>query len=188
MTATSHSFRPITCAFTLHVVAATLGAQSPRLSVGAGLSIPRESGESSGLHVLGGALLQSPLTNLFVGLDGLYSVTTHYQGEGGNTKIAGGGASVRGLMGRQGARVRPYLLAGLGVYHASATYFSYPFCQPGSYCYSAFSETSLGWGGGFGLTLGAGPAIGFVEARYLSIGQGNRDLFTVTAGFGFGPR
>jgi len=107
------AFRPIACAFAVSVAAATLEAQSLRFSVGAGLSIPTGTygaDDNTGEHVLGAAVVPSPVPNFLFRLDGMYSTTTHQGGERGDSKIAGGSAGVLWRLRRAGPGLHPCLL------------------------------------------------------------------------------
>jgi hypothetical protein len=179
------------CALALSVAAATLEAQSPRFSVGAGASLPTGTygtNDNMGWHLLGAAVVPSPVANLLFRLDGMYSATTHQGPDNGHTKIGGGSASVVWRLRREGPSLRPYLLAGLGVYDVATTR-SAAVCFS-AYCSSSNSVTALAWSGGGGLALGLGPAAGFVEARFLTIRTSGTptNLLPVTLGLTFGTR
>jgi hypothetical protein len=189
---TSCCFRPIACAFTVSVAAATLKAQSVRFSVGAGAIVPTSvygTHDNWGMHVLGAAVVPSPVANLFFRLDGMYSATTHQYGELGHTKIAGGSASLLWRLRSASPNLHPYLLAGIGSYHETETDIA-PACNS-AYCASSFSQSAHAWSGGGGLELlQSGPAIGwFIEARYVTIQSGTpTNLFLMTLGLVFGTR
>jgi hypothetical protein len=155
-----------------------LEAQVPRLSVGGGLTIPvggYGTGDGTGWHVLGAVLapLSAPL-----GLrgDALYGRTPRQGLETGHTWLWGGTASVVWRLPRAEATLRPYLLTGLGVYNVGVVRAGVP----------STSRTGLAWSGGAGLSLlGLGPALGFVEARFITIrtSGGATNLFPISAGF-----
>jgi hypothetical protein len=136
--------------------------------------------------VLGAVVVPSAVANLLFRLEGMYSVTTHQGSDNGYTKIGGGTAGIVVRLYREGANLRPYLLAGVGFYdwaitRSAAVCFS-------AYCSSDNSETALALSGGGGLALELGPAMGFVEARYLTIRTSGTptNLFPVTLGLAFG--
>jgi hypothetical protein len=183
--------RPIVCAFTVSVAAVALEAQSPRFTVGPGVSIPTGgygNHDNEGWHVLGAAVVPSPVANLLFRFDGMYSVTTHQGSDNGHTRIAGAGASLLWRLRREGPNLRPYLLMGIGFYDVMTT-------SAAVYCYSAYcsgstSQTALAWSGGGGVDVQVGPAMGFLEARYVTIRTSGTptNLFPVTLGFVFGAR
>jgi hypothetical protein len=111
----------------------------------------------------------------------MYSVTPHQGFASDHTKIGGGSASVLWRLHRAGPNLRPYLLSGLGYYDVTTTATTTP----------STSRSAIAWSGGGGLAvLGLGPAIGFVEARYLTIRTSGTptNLFPVTLGLVFGTR
>ena len=176
--------RPIVGAFALSLAAATLEAQAVTLSLGGGLSIPTGSFgsvDNDGWHVLGAVVASSPVPNLAFRVDGMYSVTPHQGFASDHTRIGGGSASVLWRLRRVGPNLRPYLLTGLGYYDVTTTATGLP----------STSRSAIAWSGGGGLAvLGLGPAIGFVEARYLTIRTSGTptNLFPVTLGLVFGTR
>lgn len=187
MHATWYSVRSMVCTLAFSVVATTLVAQ---LSVGPGVSVPvgnYGAVDNSGWNVLGAALLRSPVANLPLRLDGMYSVTTH-QGDGGYTRIIGGSAGFLWRSGQESQKPALYLFAGLGVYDVNTT-TSPLFCS-GAPCGTSSSQAHLAWTGGGGLTLPLGPAIGFLEARYLTIRTPATptNLYALSFGLVFGPR
>jgi len=171
-------------AVALSLVAATLEAQAVRLSLGGGVSIPTGSygrNDNDGWHVLGAAVASSPIPNLAFRVDGMYSVTPHQGFSNGHTKIGGGTASVLFRLSRTGPNLRPYVLTGIGYYDVTSTAQALP----------STSRSALAWSGGGGLAvLGLGPAIGFIEARYLTIRTSGTptNLFPVSLGLVFGTR
>jgi len=174
--------RPLGYAVAFAVAAATLEAQAVRFSLGGGLSIPTGSfgsADNDGWHVLGAAVASSPIPNLAFRVDGMYSVTPHQGFSNGHTKIGGGSASVLYRLNRAGPNLRPYILTGLGYYDVTITAQAVP----------STSRSAVAWSGGAGLAvLGLGPAIGFVEGRYLTIRTSGTptNLFPVTLGLAFG--
>ena len=72
--------------------------------------------------------------------------------------------------------LRPYLLTGLGIYNVGVVRAGVP----------STSRTGVAWSGGAGLALlGLGPALAFVEARFITIrtSGGATNLFPISAGF-----
>lgn len=175
----------LVCAFALSVVATTLEAQAVRFSLGGGLSIPTGgfgNMDNDGWHLLGAAVASSPMPNLAFRVEGMYSVTPHKGFASDHTRIGGGSASVLWRLRRTGPNLRPYLLTGLGYYAVTTTATA---TTPST------SRSAIAWSGGGGLAvLGLGPAIGFVEARYLTIRTSTMptNLFPVTLGLVFGTR
>jgi Outer membrane protein beta-barrel domain len=174
----------LVCTLALSVVATTLEAQAVRFSLGGGLSIPTggfANVDNAGWHVLGAAVASSPIPNLAFRVEGMYSVTPHKGFASDHTRIGGGSASVLYRLNRAGPNLRPYLLTGLGYYDVTTTATGTP----------STSRSAIAWSGGGGLAvLGLGPAIGFVEARYLTIRTSGAptNLFPVTLGLVFGTR
>jgi hypothetical protein len=185
----SHVSKPTICAFALSVAAATLDAQSLRFSVGAGMSLPTGAygtNDTMGWHLLGAAVVPSPVSNVLLRLDGTYSATTHQGSDNGHTRVGGGGASLVWRLRGEGRNLSPYLLGGLGVYDVATTR-SAAACLT-AYCSSSNSVTALAWSGGGGLALGLGSVVGFVEARFLTIRTSGTptNLLPLTIGLTFG--
>ena len=94
----------------------------------------------------------------------------------GHTTLVGGTAGIVWRLPGDGPNVRPYLITGLGMYGVSVT-------RAGL---ASTSRTGIAWSGGGGLSLvGVGPALGFVEARFITIrtSGGATNLFPLSAGF-----
>jgi hypothetical protein len=158
--------------------ASRLEAQSPRVSLGGGLTVPAGgygTNDGAGWHVLGAALL--PLsTPLGLRVDAMYGRTPRQGLETGHTWLRGGTASVVWRLPRDGPALRPYVLTGLGVYSVGVVGAGV----------ASTSRTGVAWSGGIGLSLReVGPALGFVEARFITIrtSGGATNLFPVSAGF-----
>src|SRR5437899_4902130 len=155
-----------------------LSAQAPRLSLGAGLTVPAGgygSSDGAGWNVLGAALLPSSIPHLAFRVDAMYGRTPREGLETGHTTLAGGTASVVWRLRRDGPNLRPYLLTGIGVYSVGVT-------RAGL---GSISRTGAAWSGGGGVSLlGVGPALGFVEARFVTIrtSGGATNLFPISAG------
>jgi len=91
------------------------------------------------------------------------------------TKLAGGTADIVYHVPLGVPGLKPYLIAGGGLYNVN----------PGG-----GSETKFTWGGGLGTAIGLGPLHAFVEARYLSVQLDPTPLkfAPVTAGISFGGK
>lgn len=142
------------------VPARTLSAQSDvRFGVGAGLLLPMGDysddavwGDKLGFHFGAGASIGLGTAPVRIRAEGSYSQTSH--DVDGNTKMFGGMASLVYPFETPG-KVKPYVLAGVGVYNVKESL-------------SDSSETGVGFGGGAGLMFDVGSARVFVEARYLT--------------------
>jgi hypothetical protein len=158
--------------------AARLDAQGPRFSVGGGVTVPAGgygTADGAGWHLLGAAFarLSAPLG---LRVDALYGRTPRQGLETGHTWLWGGSASVVWRLPRAQPTLRPYLLTGLGIYNVGVVRAGVP----------STSRTGVAWSGGGGLSLlGLGPALGFVEARFITIrtSGGATNLFPISAGF-----
>lgn len=160
-------------ALTTFATAAT--AQTMRFGVGAGLTAP--SGDyatidKAGWHVLGKVAVDIPLTPFTARVDGVYGQTTHKAPATGHTSLAGGLASLVWHIPTAAPLMKPYLLAGAGVYNVKIT----------------ASETKFAFGAGGGVAVGHGATHFSVEARYVSIKASNASLnfipITATVTFG----
>jgi hypothetical protein len=158
--------------------AARLAAQGPRFSVGGGMTVPvggYGTNDGAGWHLLGAALVRvsAPLA---LRVDAMYGRTPRQGLEIGHTWLWGGTASIVWRLPRAEPTLRPYLLTGLGIYTVGVVRAGIP----------STSRTGVAWSGGGGLSLlGVGPAIGFVEARFITIrtSGGATNLFPISAGF-----
>ncbi len=155
-----------------------LEAQGPRYSVGGGVTVPvggYGTADGAGWHLLGAAMV--PLSPpLGLRIDAMYGRTPRQELETGHTWLWGGTASVVWRLPRAEPTLRPYLLTGLGIYTVGVERAGVP----------STSRTGVAWSGGSGLALlGLGPALGFVEARFITIGTsgGATNLFPISAGF-----
>ena len=83
------------------------------------------------------------------------------------------------------ARIRPYLLGGIGVYHVTISVTS-------GGATADNSETKFAWNLGGGMIYRVGDAALFLEARYLNVaavsGLPRTTFFPITAGVRFGGR
>src|SRR2546425_8713823 len=123
-----------------------------------------------------------PYTTLF---RSLYGQTSHKDFGTtpitGNTKLIGGIANLVYKIPVPAPIVKPYLLAGGGVYHLKIEATG-----PGGTVDT--SETKFTWNFGGGATFGAGPASFFAEIRYVSIQEsgGSPKSVPITVGVMFG--
>src|SRR6266545_4706883 len=163
---------------------AIVQAQSARFGIGAGLTAPTSdfgSLDKAGWHVLGKVDFKIPMSPVSVRLDGLYGQTSHdaVYSTDGNTKLIGGLANVVWTLPVTAPMVKPYLLAGGGVYNVKTKAPSLGVDT---------SETKFAFGAGVGASFGAGPVHFFVEGRYVSVRQSDfsRNFLPVTAGVTFG--
>jgi hypothetical protein len=108
-----------------------------------------------------------------VRVDGMYAQTSHKSPVTGKTKLAGGTADLVWHFPTAVPGLKPYLIAGGGL-------FSY---NPGG-----GSTTKVTWGGGVGTSIGFGPIHGFAEARYLTVQLSGASIkfAPVTVGLSFG--
>jgi hypothetical protein len=105
----------------------------------------------------------------------MYGRTPRQGLETGHTWLWGGTASIVWRLPRAEPTLRPYLLTGLGIYNVGVVRAGVP----------STSRTGVAWSGGGGLALlGLGPALAFVEARFITIrtSGGATNLFPISAG------
>jgi len=156
-----------------------LAAQGPRFSLGGGLTLPGGgygTADGPGWHVLGVATRPLSVPHMGLRVDAMYGRTPREGLETGHTTLVGGTAGIVWRLPGDGPNVRPYLITGLGMYGVSVT-------RAGL---ASTSRTGIAWSGGGGLSLvGVGPALGFVEARFITIrtSGGATNLFPLSAGF-----
>jgi opacity protein-like surface antigen len=164
-------------------VAAPARAQGTlRYGVNAGLLMPMgdyNSADKPGW--IGGAGATYWLAGAPVGIrvDGSYSQTSHDGGISGNTKIAGGMASVVYALMPASAPARPFITAGVGYYNVKV--------DAGG---ASASESKVGFGGGAGVTLKLGPSSTrlVVATRFTSVSTtgGSTTFLPITVGLSFG--
>lgn len=171
----------------LSVAGSALSAQSYRFGVGGGVVIPMS--DYKDLDKLGwvaGADATYWLAGNLVGIrvEGSYSQTSHKdQGGvavGGKTKIGGGMADLVYAFGTADSPMRPYVLAGIGLYNIKVDITGL----------GSDSETKVAFGGGAGLTfkVGTGGTQLFVEGKFTSVStSGSSTTFLpIRAGIRFG--
>ena len=155
---------------------------SLRYGVNAGLVMPMgdyNTADKPGF--IGGAGATYWLAGLPVGIrvDGSYSQTSHDAGISGNTKIAGGMASVVYALMPANAPARPFVTAGLGYYNVKVDVGG-----------TSASESKVGFGGGAGVAFKLGPSSTrlVVATRYTSVSTSNSSttFLPITVGLTFG--
>src|SRR6266511_971670 len=121
------------------------------------------------------AIVQAQSARFGIGA-GLMAPTSH-DGFDGNTRLIGSLANVVFNLPVSAPMVKPYLLAGGGVYNVKITGFG-----------ADTSETKFTFDAGAGASFGAGPVHFFVEGRYISVREsgGSTSFLPVTAGVTFG--
>jgi opacity protein-like surface antigen len=169
----------------LVVSAPTLSAQGVRWGVNAGVLMPLgdyNTFDKPGWIVGGGATYWLTGGTLGVRGDASYGQTKHDGGIGGDTKIAGGMASLVYGLGSSAASMRPFVTGGLGFYNVKIETTG-----PGA---SSFSETKIAFGAGAGvmLKLGTGGMRAVVATRFTSVStSGSSTTFLpITVGLTFG--
>lgn len=167
---------------------ATVAAQGVRFGLGGGLIAPLsdyKNADKMGWHATLNANFAIPMSPVGVRVDGLYGQTSHKDigttPVTGNTKLIGGIANLVYNIPVPAPVVRPYLLAGGGVYHVQIK------ATAGSTTIDT-SETKFTWDFGGGAKFGAGPASFFAEIRYVSIQEsgGATKFVPITVGVMFG--
>jgi hypothetical protein len=157
---------PLVLTWTALVVARSAAAQSVRVGIGAGVIAPAGNAaisDNAGWHVLGKVAVDVPLTPVSVRVDGLYGQTSHPGGVAGHTAIGGGLASLVWHVPTEAPEVKPYLLAGVGIYRVKP---------------DTVAITKFAFGVGGGVAFGHAPLHFSIEGRYLSVraSGGGRDF------------
>lgn len=167
------------------VPAPTLSAQGLRWGVGGGLLMPMgdyNDRDKPGWIVGGGATYWLTGGQIGVRGDVSYGQTKHDGGFTGDTKIAGGMASVVYGLAPSTASARPFVTGGLGFYNVKVE-----FTGPGA---SSDSETKVGFGVGAGVSfkLGTGGTGVTVATRFTSVStSGSSTTFLpIVVGLAFG--
>jgi opacity protein-like surface antigen len=165
------------------VPASTLSAQDVRWGVNAGLLMPMgdlNKADKPGWLVGGGATYWLTGGMLGVRADVSYGQTKHDGGFAGNTKIAGGMASLVYGLGSSAAAIRPFVTGGLGLYNVKVEFTPSP----------AVSETKVAFGAGAGLMIkaGTGGMRIVIATRFTTVStSGSSTTFLpITAGLTFG--
>lgn len=157
-------------------------AQGARFGFGGGLVAPTSdygSLDKAGWHVLGKVDVKIPMSPVGVRLDALYGQTSHDPtfSPTGNTKLMGGLANVVFNVPLPAPMMKPYLLAGGGLYNVKISDAS-----------GSASTTKFTYDAGAGVSLGAGPLHFFVEGRYVSVRESGASMnfLPLTVGVTFG--
>ncbi len=166
------------------VPAPTLSAQGLRWGVNGGLLLPMgdySDRDKAGWIIGGGATYWLTGGQIGVRGDVSYGQTKHDL-VGGDTKIAGGMASLVYGFGLSTAAARPFVTGGLGVYNRKVETTG-----PGA---SSTSETKIAFGVGAGVRfkLGTGGAGVTVATRFTSISTdvSSTTFLPITVGVNFG--
>jgi hypothetical protein len=148
---------PLVLILTALVATRPAAAQSVRVGIGAGVIAPAGNAtisDNAGWHVLGKVAVDVPLSPVSVRVDGLYGQTSHPGGVAGHTSIAGGLASLVWHLPTEAADLKPYLLAGAGIYRVKP---------------DTVAITKFAFGVGGGVAFGHAPLHVSLEGRYLSV-------------------
>lgn len=143
---------------------AGLSAQQIRYGIGGGVLMPMSDyKDADKLGWLAGADATYWLAGAPVGIriEGDYSQTSHKNNVGGHTSFIGGMAELVYAFGTKASQVRPYLLGGVGYFHAKVDVTGF-----GS---ATENKVGFGVGGGVALKVGTGSTRLFGEARYQSV-------------------
>ena len=159
-------------------------AQHVRLSVGGGVIVPTgdyADADQAGWHVLGKLDLAIPKSPVGLRIDGVYGRSSHRSGVDGTATLTGGLVDIVWHVPMGAPIVKPYLLAGGGVYHVETSIPSVSFST---------SQTNFTLAGGVGVSFEAGPMRLFVEGRYVSVraSSGSTNFVPVTAGITMGAK
>lgn len=138
------------------VPATTLSAQGLRWGVGAGALLPLgDYGDVDKLGWIVGGGATYWLTGGQIGVRGDFSYgQTKHDGIGGDTKIAGGMASLVYGFGLSTASARPFVTGGLGYYNVDAEFTGFGSASESKFAFGAGAGVSFKLGtGGTGVTL-----------------------------------
>ena len=149
--------------FTMAVAAPAAAQSGTTLGVGVGITNPMGNwkdknvwGDKLGFHFGVGAGFALGSAPVRARVEGSYTQTSH-DGFSGKTKLLGGMVSLVYPFQTAG-NIKPYVLAGIGVYNIKESV-------------SDSSETKVGFGGGAGVRFPMSSMSLFVEARYLTTGK-----------------
>lgn len=128
-----------------------------RFGVGGGLTLPMGTFgdfDKAGWNLVG--LIQFPISQspIHLRFDAMYGQTSHKSPASGNTTLTGATADLLYHLGDRAAKVRPYVLGGLGFYNVDV---------------GGTSESKLAFGFGGGILFGVGTMHAFLEGRYMSV-------------------
>lgn len=145
-----------------------------RFGVGGGLTLPMGNYadvDKAGWHLLG--LIQFPISHspIHLRFDAMYGQTSHKSGFGsGNTTLTGATGDLLYHLGEPAAKVRPYVLGGLGFYNVDFG--------------GGSSQSKLAFGFGGGILFGVGTMHAFLEGRYMSVQTSGSSLNFVPISLG----
>lgn len=164
---------------------AGLSAQNVRIGIGGGVLMPMSDyKDADKLGWLGGVDGTYWLAGAPVGIrvEGDYSQTSHKNNVGGHTSIIGGMAELVYAFGTSASPARPYLLGGVGYFHAKVEVTGI-----GS---ATENKVGYGLGGGVDLKVGTGSTHVFGEARYQSVQTSGTSLkmIPIRVGVRFGTK
>jgi opacity protein-like surface antigen len=162
--------------------AGSLAAQV-RIGVGGGLLMPLSDYKTADkMGFLAGAdatywLAGAPVA---IRVEGDFAQTSHKNGVGGHTSIIGGMGELVYAFGTKESQLRPYVLGGLGFFHAKVDVTGF----------GSASENKVGYGVGAGVALkaGSGSTRLFAEGRYQSVQTSGTSLkmIPIRVGIRFG--
>ena len=166
---------------------ATTAAQTARFGLGGGVIAPLSTykdGDKAGWLAGANVEFAIPLSPVGVRVDGLYGETKHKDIGGspvdGKTRLIGGLASIVWNVPVPAPIVKPYVLAGGGLYNVKIT-------NPNGLLAVNTSESKFAYGVGAGVKVGVGPARFFAEGRYVSVRTNPHTTFIpLTVGVTFG--
>lgn len=149
-----------------------------RFGVGGGLTLPMGTFgdvDKAGWHLVG--LIQFPISHspIHFRADAMYGQTSHKSGLGsGSTTLTGATADLLYHLGDRAAKVRPYVLGGLGFYNVDFG--------------GGSSQSKLAFGLGGGILFGVGTMHAFLEGRYMSVQTSGSSLnfLPISVGVMFG--
>ena len=156
-----HQFAGLVLALGLCAAPALQAQSQPtegiRFGVGGGLTLPMGTYgdfDKAGWNLVG--LIQFPISRspIHLRFDAMYGQTSHKSPASGNTTLTGATADLLYHLGDRAAKVRPYVLGGLGFYSVDV---------------GGTSESKLAFGLGGGILFGVGTMHAFLEGRYMSV-------------------
>jgi hypothetical protein len=131
--------------------------------------------EHMGWHVAAAAL-GTIKGSLGFTLDALYAQMTHQHGVSGRTSLGGGTVNLAILPGRARGPIRPFVMAGAGLFRVNIG-------VPG---FGSAADIRLAFSGGGGVVLGSGRRRGFLAARFVTVRTADATSFVpVSAGIMF---
>ena len=162
-----------------------LTAQSVRVGFGGGGIIPTGdygSVDKLGWQIIGQVAITPESSRIGLRLDGNYGQTAHEFSIPGKSKVGGGMLNLLADLGPSESSIRPYLLAGVGVYQVRVEVTGF----------GSASETKAALDGGLGVAARLGPSGTrlFLEGRFVSVrtSGGATNFVPLTAGLTFAMR